>query len=151
MNKEDRNQYVLPFPNWLARFVKNLHLTPQGLLQKPGKNDRLIWDGSFQPTWDSKCINMMIDKKNEPELVYGHAFDRYLVEVWNQRITYPNKELYAFDDDVKGAFRHSKYYPDIASAFSFIIDNILYVALGATFGSGTSPSNFEPLQEQEYI
>ena len=28
MNKEDRNQYVLPFPNWLARFVKNLHLTP---------------------------------------------------------------------------------------------------------------------------
>ena len=44
---------------------------------------------------------MMIDKKNEPELSYGHAFDRYLVEVWNQWITYPNKEIYAFDDDVK--------------------------------------------------
>ena len=71
MNKEDRNQYVLPFPNWITR--------PQGLLQIPGGNDRLIWDGTFQPTWDSKCINMMIDKKNEPELVYGHAFDRYLV------------------------------------------------------------------------
>ena len=87
MNKEDRNQYVLPFPNWIVRSVKNLHLTPQGLLQKPGKNDRLIWDGFLQPTWDSKCINMMIDKKNEPALVYGHTFDRYLVEVWNQRIT----------------------------------------------------------------
>ena len=34
MNKEDRNQYVLPFPNFISRFVKNLHLTPQGLLQK---------------------------------------------------------------------------------------------------------------------
>ena len=73
MNKEDRNQYGLPFPNWITR--------PQGLLQIPGENDRLIWDGTFQPTWDSKCINMMIDKKNEPELVYGHAFDRYLVKV----------------------------------------------------------------------
>ena len=81
MNKEDRNQYGLPFSNWIARFVKNLHLIFQGLLQKPGKNDRLIWNGSFQPTWDSKYINMMIVKKNEPELIYGHAFDRSLVEV----------------------------------------------------------------------
>ena len=52
---------------------------------------------------------MMIDKKNEPELVYGHAFDHYLVEVWNQRITYPNKDIYAFDDDVKGSFRHLRW------------------------------------------
>ena len=37
MNKEDINQYVLPLPNWIARFVNNLHLTPQGLLQKPKK------------------------------------------------------------------------------------------------------------------
>jgi len=32
LNKEDRNQYLLLFPNWLARFFKNIHLTPQGLL-----------------------------------------------------------------------------------------------------------------------
>ena len=43
---------------------------------------------------------MMIDKKNEPELVNGHDFDRYLVEVWNQRITNPNKGIYSFNDDV---------------------------------------------------
>ena len=42
LNKEDMNQYLLPFPNWLARFFKHLHLTPQGLLFKPGKNDKLI-------------------------------------------------------------------------------------------------------------
>ena len=41
LNKEDRNQYLL-FPNWLARFIPNLHLTPQDLLSKPGRNDRLI-------------------------------------------------------------------------------------------------------------
>ena len=41
-NKEDRNQYLLPFPNWLARFFKNIRLIPQGLLSKQGKNDRQI-------------------------------------------------------------------------------------------------------------
>ena len=33
------------------------------------------------PQFHFKCINVMIDKNNEPELVYGHAFDCYLVEV----------------------------------------------------------------------
>ena len=28
LNKEDRNQYLLPFSNWLAHFFKNSHLTP---------------------------------------------------------------------------------------------------------------------------
>ena len=27
LNNEDKNQYLLPFPNWLARFCKNIHLT----------------------------------------------------------------------------------------------------------------------------
>ena len=37
-----------------SRFIKKLHLTSQGLLQEPGKNDRLIWDGSFHQIWKSK-------------------------------------------------------------------------------------------------
>ena len=36
MIKEDRNKYILPFQNWIARFVKTLHLTPQNLFQKQG-------------------------------------------------------------------------------------------------------------------
>ena len=60
MNKEDRNQFLLPVPSWIARFIPNLHLTPQGLLSKPGKNDRLIWDGSFIPNWSATSINIML-------------------------------------------------------------------------------------------
>ena len=66
----------------------------------------------------------MINKKNEPELVFGNSFDCYLVEVWNQRIAYPDKEIYAFDDDVKGSFKDVKYHPNIASAFAFRVDDI---------------------------
>ena len=61
------------------------------------------------------------------------------------RITHPTSDILLFDDDVKGAFRHCKYHPDIASAFSFIISKYLFVPLGGTFGSITSPSNFEPI------
>ena len=42
MNKEDRNQFLIPLPSWLTRFIRHHHITPQGLLIKPGKNDRLI-------------------------------------------------------------------------------------------------------------
>ena len=91
INKEDRNQYLLPFPNWLARFFENIHLTPQGLLSKLGKNDRLIWDGSFQPKRDSTCINMMLNRDYEPEVVYRDAFMRHLTQIWNLRISYSNK------------------------------------------------------------
>ena len=52
-NKEDKNQYLIPILNWLARFIPNLHITPQGLLIKKGKNDRLVWDGSFFTTLGS--------------------------------------------------------------------------------------------------
>ena len=46
---------------------------------------------------------------------------------------------------MKGAFQHCKYHPDIATAFSFIIDQLLFIPLGGTFGSITSPANFEPI------
>ena len=61
------------------------------------------------------------------------------------RISYPTTDTLVFDDYLKGAFRHRKYHPDIVAAFSFIIEDLLFVTLGGTFGSITSPSNFEPI------
>ena len=123
MNKEDRNQYLVSLPNWLARFIPNLHITPQGLVIKDGKNDRLVWDGSFIPHWSATCINMMLKHETEPEIIYGNSFQRHLEGIWNSRITHPQSDILLFDDDVKGAFRHCKYHPDIATAFSFIISS----------------------------
>ena len=134
LNKEERNKYLLPFPNWLDFFFKNIHLTPWGLLSKLGKNNRLIWDDSFQPEWNYTCINMMLNRDYEPEVVYGDIFMRHLTQIWNLRISYPNEELYLFDDNVKGVFRHSKYYPYVAGSFAFSISSYLMIPLGQTFG-----------------
>ena len=126
INKEKRNQYLIPLPNWVSRFITNMHLTPQGLLTKKGKNDRLIWDGSFTPNWNAICINMMLNQKTEPEIIYGQAFINHLQHLYNFRLSYPDDEIVLMDDDVKGAFRHCKYHPDIASAFAFIIETSFY-------------------------
>jgi len=135
LNKEDMNQYLLLFPNWIVRFIPNLYMTPQGLLSKTGKNDRLIWDGSFQPDWESVCVNMMLDRITDPTIVYGDAFDRHLINICNLRLTHPNEEIYLFDDDTKGAFRYPKYYPNVATTFAFRISSFLMILLENTFDS----------------
>ena len=56
---------------------------------------------------------MMLSQTIEPEIVYDTTFMKHLESIWNLRITYPNTDILLFDDDVKGAFRHSKYHPDI--------------------------------------
>ena len=37
MNKDEKNNYIIPFPKILTRFIPNLQLTPHDLLIKPGK------------------------------------------------------------------------------------------------------------------
>ena len=74
MYKEDRNQYLVSLPNWLARFIPHLHVTPQGLVIKEGNNDRLVRDRSFIPHWSATCINMMLNHETGLEIIYGNSF-----------------------------------------------------------------------------
>ena len=145
MSKEDRNQHIIPRPCWLARFIKHLHVTPQGLLIKKDKNDGLIWDGFFIPHWAAIYINIILSHASEPDIIYGSIFINYLQYLWNCRTTYPTVDIMLIDDDAKGAFRHCKYHPEVASAFSFIINELLFISLGGTFGSIVTPSSFEPI------
>ena len=86
LNKEERNPFALAFPNWLARFIPHLHLTPRGLVTIPGKKDRLIFDDSFaiQPT--SEYVNKWTSKQNEPPLVFPVALTNHLKRIYNIRI-----------------------------------------------------------------
>ena len=145
LNKEHKYKYVMCFPGWISRFVPHLHATPQGIVIKPGKKDRIIFDASIKLDYDSYCINMATDKNNEPDILYGEAFMKHLIRIWNLRISYPDQDIYVWDDDVSGAFRQGKYNPEIVAAFAFIIFNMLWIPCGMVFGSNTSPGNFEPI------
>ena len=144
MNKEDRKDQVLTFPAWLAPFTPHLMLTPQGFVMIPGKNDRLVFDASFMLHMNSRPFNHCIDLSDEPEIIFGGAYLKYLTYLYNLRITYPNTDIQVFDDDVTGAFRQPKYNPNVISAKAYIIDKCLFVPTGSTFGDRSSPSSFEP-------
>ena len=86
----------------------------------------------------------MLDRTTEPTIVYGGAFGRHLIRIWNLRITHPNEEIYLFDNDTKGTFRHPKYHPDVVTAFVFRISSFLMIPLENTFGSIVSPQDWDP-------
>ena len=105
-----------------------------------------MFDGSIKLNWDSKPVNSMAHVKFEPEVTFGQALLKHLIRIWNLGISYPDEDILLWDDDATGAFRQSKLHPDIAQVFSFIIELILFVPCGNTFGSNTSPANCEPIR-----
>ncbi len=151
MNKEDKHRYLLPLPCWLARFIPNLHVSPQGLIVKVDKNDRLVFDASHLIKFYSICSNMMTLPQLEHPIEYGDAFTRYLTWIYNMRISLPTTDIVQFSDDVSGAFRWPRLHPWIATAFSFMLFGTLYVPTGQVFGSNTSAQNFEPIAKSRTI
>jgi hypothetical protein len=91
-------------------------LLPNGFIIKPGKNDRLVFDASFMLHMLSRLFNQFIDLDDEPDIVFGQAWLRFLIAIYNLRITFPDVEIYLFDDDVASAFWQLKYHPNIISA-----------------------------------
>jgi hypothetical protein len=60
MNKEDKRDYVLTFPAYIKDYIPNLWLTPNGLVQIPGKKDRVIFDASFRIHAHSRPYNSCV-------------------------------------------------------------------------------------------
>jgi len=160
IEKEINNAYGIPLPSWLAPFIPNIHLSPLGLLLREGKKPRLIIDHSFEPTpsnttslipthshTSSISVNRMHWITTELPLLYGNTMIRHLTRIYNLRISYPTEILYLFDDDIAAAFRHVKYNLFVAGAFSYVANDTLIIPTSQTFGSNSSPSNFECLAQ----
>ena len=145
MNKEERNNFVIPFPNWMARFTLDIFFTPQHILEKLNKSDRQIFDASRRYTPTSVPVNMMTSTKLGFELdcQFGDTFEKLLTRIWNLRITYPSQDIILHANDVKSCFRQLKHHPDVAGAFSYVIADYLYLQCGLSFGSDFSPQNWE--------
>lgn len=145
MNKEERNNFVIPIPSWIARFVPHLFFTPQHLLEKENKKARQIFDAKYRYNAESKSVNMFTSTAEGTELQcdFGDTLLRLLTRIWNLRITYPNKDIVLHANDVKSCFRQLKHHPDVMGAFSYIIDEYLFLQCSLTFGSDFSPANWE--------
>ena len=145
LNKEDKHKYMFSLPIWSTRFIPNLHLSPQGIIQKKGKEDRLVNDASHLRNYDSTCLNMLTHPEKEPTLEYGSAFTDYLTHIYDLRITHPTEDLLLYSDDVSGAFRWPRLNPYIASSMAYILLDSVNIPAGQVFGSNASAQNFEQI------
>ena len=144
MNKEDKRDYVLTFPAYIKNYIPDLWLTPNGLVQIPGKKDRVIFDASFRIHADSRPYNSCITNEHEPDIYFGGAWTRYLSRIYNLRISFPDSEILLFDDDVVSAFRQIKYHPNVLSSKGHCNRKYLFIQTALTFGDKSSPPEFEP-------
>lgn len=71
--------------------------------------------------------------------------------IYNARVTLPHDPIYLWDDDISAAFRRVKYHPDIAGAFAYADCGTLYIPVGLTFGSVTSPGSYETLGQARAV
>jgi len=131
----------------LLHFIHHAHLTPQGMVDlcKVHKTPCPIFDSLFWPQPWCMAINDWTHKSNEPCLVFPAAFQCFCTYLYNLRITYPEEELYAADDDCSGAFCINKYHPNMVPMHCYLIADVLAAATGTTFGDNTSPGNWEPI------
>ena len=72
---------------------------------------------------------MMLSHETGPEIKYRFTFKSHLRYIFNIRISILDKDIVLYDDDIKRAFRHPKYHPNMAAAFSFIIANLLFITV----------------------
>jgi hypothetical protein len=133
MNKEDKRNYVLMFPAYLKDYILDLWLTSNGLVQIPGKKDRVIFDALFLLHAYSRVYNNLVSNDDEPTIIVGNAWTNFLHSIYNLRITYPDKEIYLMDDDVVAAFCQVKYHPNVISAKAYSAGRYLFVPTGSTF------------------
>jgi len=69
--KEEKYNYIIPLPSWMARFIPNLHMSPKGIIIKEGKKDRIVYDISFHIHAHSFCLNDCTTVNDELLIYYG--------------------------------------------------------------------------------
>jgi hypothetical protein len=132
MNKEECNNYVVHIPHWLWQFVPHGFITPQHILEKPGKKHPQIFDALWKYNWDSVPVNTMTSTPFGLELRYefGSVHEAILVWAYNLQISYPDDDIIVHAKNVKSCFHQIKHHPDMAGAFSYILANYLFFQTG---------------------
>ena len=91
---------------------------------------------------------MMTEDASEVQLQcqFGDVKQRLYRRLYSMRITYPETDLVMHANNVKSCFRQLKHYPDVMSAFLYIISSTLFLQCALTFGSDFSPASWEALR-----
>ena len=141
--KESKRGHVVLASNVLSLYTYNCHVTPYGVAVKEGKNDRPFSDASFRPTDHAMAVNDWTNKDDDLPVEFQLSERRFLTELYNYRISYPNEEIYIGDDDIQGAFKWVLLNTNLVGMHAFIVKGHMGFNTSQTFGGTTSPANYE--------
>ena len=88
--------------------------------------------------------------EDECNLEHGTALKCDLAWGCNVLISHPHEEIFTVNDDVPGALKHAKYYPDVSAAHSSLIDELLCDPLGCVFGANVSGYRWGIVDQSRY-
>ena len=153
--QDTQNSYTIALPRWTIRFVGGLFLAALGYATREVKG-RIKGRPVNDPTAlisgesDSGALNLHIprdDPNKMPPVYYQTALSRLWSRIYNLRIAHPSDDIIIYKDDLVSAFRRLRYHPDVAAAYSFVVDNFLLLPIGMVFGARDAPSLFCLLSE----
>jgi hypothetical protein len=113
---------------------------------KPGKNPRIIWDGSTKTSPDQIVLNEQTSIEFEAIVNFGTAKMNFFISIYNWRISFPKETIYVALTDITACFRFPRMAADLTGAFGFVADALYFLVTSHVFGSNTSCSSWEPFQ-----
>ena len=132
--------------DWVCYFSPYVRHTPQGLILKLGKNARMVWDGSTMRTAVDVVMNEVTSMEDEAEITFGDIKNFFLTRIYNERISFPEDDIYMVGADVKACFCWPRFAPDVAGAFGFLAAGLYCLPTAVVFGSNTSATSWEPFR-----
>ncbi len=121
-----------------------LHHSIQTVIMKPGKNDRIIWDGTTILLALDIMMNQVTSVTREAPITYGHVKIQLYTNIYNTRFSHPNDVILLGMADIKACFSFPRIHPDLTGAFGFMAGGYYNLATAMVFGSTTSASSWEP-------
>jgi hypothetical protein len=89
MNKEDRYSHLVPIDEDICQVSAYLRHTIQTVVMKPGKNDRLVWDGTTTLLAIDIVMNQVTPVNREAPITFGHVKIQLYIDIYNTRISHP--------------------------------------------------------------
>jgi hypothetical protein len=144
MNKEDRYSHLMPIDKDICPASAYLRHTIQTVVMMPGKNDCLVWDGTTTLLALDIVMNQVTPVNREAPITFGHVKIQLYIDIYNMRISHPNKTILLGMADIKACFRFPRIHPNLTGAFGFKAGGFYNLATAMVFGSVISASSWEP-------
>jgi len=120
MNKEDRYSHIVLINEDICRASAYLRHTTQTLVTKPGKNNRLVWDGTTTLLPLDIVMNQVTPVTPEAPITFVHIKIQLYIDIYNTRISHLNDAILLGMADIKACFRFPRIHPGLTGAFGFI-------------------------------